>query len=365
MESQEGEGHTGSLPNHNAGRPSSTNVLAKLSAKRKAEHLEDSGPLLDASRICFPIKQEVGVLNDESHDCSDRGTRNGPEILATTSKSPVLVKKEHSLLDDEMPQPSSNDDRIESHAPRIFRGFKDAVAPRKREQNSHNGSSREISEDDSRASSSSGLTEPDIWDVSESEFRFPSDEEEDSSDGDDNESVFSLGMERQESEESMGSFKSTGSRVREQSKETSKGKTGSTKALKEVEAQAISGMGEETIRRSTASDPSCAASKESTEEPSEVDSRLVHTTKGLRRKRAPALSLINPPLKMPHSWKSANAADKMLVSMKDRGCDWKEIRLAWKELTGQMPALSTLPNRYNRIKTNLMRLKPGDVRRFF
>ena len=62
------------------------------------------------------------------------------------------------------------------------------------------------------------------------------------------------------------------------------------------------------------------------------------------------------------SWKTANPADKMLMKMKRKGCSWVEIRTAWEELTGERPAPSTLPNRYSRIKDNMTRLEPGDVR---
>lgn len=82
---------------------------------------------------------------------------------------------------------------------------------------------------------------------------------------------------------------------------------------------------------------------------------------GQIRKRALAAK-IAVPREVPHSYREADAADKMLVRMKDKGRSWAGIRKAWEKKTGQKTAASTLPNRYSRLKDNLDRLKPGDVR---
>ena len=79
------------------------------------------------------------------------------------------------------------------------------------------------------------------------------------------------------------------------------------------------------------------------------------------RKRAAPKNSVATPRGIPSSWESASEADKLLVRMKDEGKDWVSIRAAWKAATGEDTAQSTLPNRYNRIKTNMMRLKDGDV----
>lgn len=74
-----------------------------------------------------------------------------------------------------------------------------------------------------------------------------------------------------------------------------------------------------------------------------------------------------PPVKsstIPACWEEASAADRMLVTMRGKGEDWRKIRALWKEITGQDTATSTLPNRYIRVKANLMRLEEGDVRPF-
>ena len=82
--------------------------------------------------------------------------------------------------------------------------------------------------------------------------------------------------------------------------------------------------------------------------------------------------------RIPDSWEAADDADRMLVTMKEAGNDWTSIRDAWKEKTGSEAAaryslipsqvdivakieFSTLPNRYNRLKANMMRLKDGEV----
>ncbi|KAI9696772.1 MAG: hypothetical protein M1836_005134 [Candelina mexicana] len=56
----------------------------------------------------------------------------------------------------------------------------------------------------------------------------------------------------------------------------------------------------------------------------------------------------------------ASKEDKMLISMKDNGKSWAEIRKAWKEMTGEDTGNSTLPNRYNRLKANLASFKEED-----
>ncbi|KAI4265327.1 MAG: hypothetical protein L6R38_009503 [Xanthoria sp. 2 TBL-2021] len=48
---------------------------------------------------------------------------------------------------------------------------------------------------------------------------------------------------------------------------------------------------------------------------------------------------------LPTKWSEASTADKTLVSMKEAGKPWSEIRAKWLEMTGQDTASSTLPNR--------------------
>ena len=120
---------------------------------------------------------------------------------------------------------------------------------------------------------------------------------------------------------------------------------------------------QDTRTRSTLHDRIGHTSDESSETPDNgpTGRNSETTVKGGRRQRAPPKTHISV-RDISRSWKTANPADKMLVKMKERGCDWLEIRKAWQELTGKWPAARTLPNRYNRVKDNLTRLKPGDVR---
>lgn len=68
------------------------------------------------------------------------------------------------------------------------------------------------------------------------------------------------------------------------------------------------------------------------------------------------------PRGIPCSWEDADEADTMLFKMRNEGHNWEIIRKMWLEMTGQDPAPSTLPNRYNRLKNNLTHLGKGDVR---
>ncbi|MCJ1230882.1 hypothetical protein MMC12_007556 [Toensbergia leucococca] len=78
-----------------------------------------------------------------------------------------------------------------------------------------------------------------------------------------------------------------------------------------------------------------------------------------RKRQAPKTPVVTG-RNIPSSWDDADAADKMLVTMKENGSDWPTIRKAWEEETGHKTAGSTLPNRYARIKSNMMRLKEGE-----
>lgn len=42
-----------------------------------------------------------------------------------------------------------------------------------------------------------------------------------------------------------------------------------------------------------------------------------------------------------------SAQDKMLIEWKESGRTWDDIRKKWKEMTGDLTATSTLPNRYS------------------
>jgi len=46
--------------------------------------------------------------------------------------------------------------------------------------------------------------------------------------------------------------------------------------------------------------------------------------------------------------------------MRDADRSWPEIRTEWEKLTGDKTGSSTLPNRYNRLKTNFTVIKEED-----
>lgn len=104
---------------------------------------------------------------------------------------------------------------------------------------------------------------------------------------------------------------------------------------------------------------------ESSEESAEVTTsqESLSTTKtGAARKRAAVTKEKVVARGLPMSMKECSEADRMLLHMKDvDGKPWADIRATWKAMTGQETAASTLPNRYNRLKVNLMALEEGDV----
>ena len=63
-----------------------------------------------------------------------------------------------------------------------------------------------------------------------------------------------------------------------------------------------------------------------------VEGMTVHKTP--RKRQAPKKEVIAP-RGIPSSWDEADDADRMLVTMKEKGEGWSEIRAAWKAATGQ------------------------------
>lgn len=63
-----------------------------------------------------------------------------------------------------------------------------------------------------------------------------------------------------------------------------------------------------------------------------LEGMTVHNT--ARKRQAPKKD-VAPPRGIPSSWDEAGDADRMLVTMKEKGEGWAEIRTAWKEATGQ------------------------------
>jgi len=83
------------------------------------------------------------------------------------------------------------------------------------------------------------------------------------------------------------------------------------------------------------------------------------TKNGNLRRRAPIINPKAVPRGLPTSMEEACEADKMLLHMKNvQHKPWVEIRETWTAMTGQQTAGSTLPNRYNRLRANLMPAPP-------
>lgn len=73
----------------------------------------------------------------------------------------------------------------------------------------------------------------------------------------------------------------------------------------------------------------------------EIEGTTVHNTP--RKRQAPKKELAAP-RGIPSSWDNADHADRMMVSMKEKGEGWAEIRAAWKEATGQETASRYTPS---------------------
>ncbi|KAF2161097.1 hypothetical protein M409DRAFT_59367 [Zasmidium cellare ATCC 36951] len=63
---------------------------------------------------------------------------------------------------------------------------------------------------------------------------------------------------------------------------------------------------------------------------------------------------------IPTTFDACSEPDKLLLTLRDAGSDWPHIRQRYTALTGEKTAPSTLPNRYNRLKSALTHLRPQD-----
>ncbi|KAF2723338.1 hypothetical protein K431DRAFT_311100 [Polychaeton citri CBS 116435] len=52
------------------------------------------------------------------------------------------------------------------------------------------------------------------------------------------------------------------------------------------------------------------------------------------------------------SFEECDEWDKMLITWRDQNKPWAVIRQKWEEMTGEKTGVSTIPNRYNRLKDN-------------
>ncbi|KAK4506088.1 hypothetical protein PRZ48_004053 [Zasmidium cellare] len=78
------------------------------------------------------------------------------------------------------------------------------------------------------------------------------------------------------------------------------------------------------------------------------------------RKKRRSSKKTGPGRIIPTTMDECSEADKLLLSLRDAGHTWRDIRTQWTALTGDATAASTLPNRYNRLKTHLTHLFAKD-----
>ena len=324
--------------------------------KRKTSQMEDSGGTYEAAHFRPSMKVKPGMPIYDSPSSSRSTSPGAFPIKQTLSIGKVLPG--HS---------SANGYGGTTIFGPSSKFHKPSAMPRKESERPGNHWGKASNVEDRRASSS--LTEPSMWDVSESEMH-TTDVEEESSEGEGVGSDFSPGMDRQESikseEVSSGSdylhqgksnhiLNEMGT-VQDQNYIPNAGPTepaanGHDRTEQNTPQNRSSHNHEKRVRDESDAIPANGVTGQNNET----------TVRGEPRKRAAAKTHMST-RDISRSWKTASPADKMLMKMKRKGCGWMEIRTAWQELTGEWPAPSTLPNRYSRIKDNITRLEPGDVR---
>jgi hypothetical protein len=78
-------------------------------------------------------------------------------------------------------------------------------------------------------------------------------------------------------------------------------------------------------------------------------------------KKAMARTLVSG-TEIPKSYGEAGEADRLLWDMKASGATWEEIRVAYAEASGKpIGGKSSLPNRYDRLKSNFTQIKEDHV----
>ena len=103
---------------------------------------------------------------------------------------------------------------------------------------------------------------------------------------------------------------------------------------KKAKRTTTKGKGTKTGNTSNTNDESGEATEKSSS-PTEGNGDPVEmTVKDTPRKRQAPKKELAAPRGIPSSWENADHADKMLVTMKEKGDSWAEIRATWKEVTG-------------------------------
>ena len=250
---------------------------------------------------------------------------------------------------------------------------------------------------------SSGLTEPGIWDVSESEFHFTSEGDEESTDDDTADSTASLHSRHEETagRRNLDSYWDNSLRKPYHGLSLIGGDGSQRRVLIDRTVRiddtlsVDESVDEDPIiedrrprRRVVAQGAMYPANPDSLSENGTEESPLLETRSGTEKIKlalysrsaddSDRLSIVeakNDQQKstsenghrrsaIPHSLDEANAADIMLVRMKEEGRPWLEIEEAWKKRTGKEQRQRTLSRRYARIMANLAstRLHPDEVR---
>ncbi|KAI9762031.1 MAG: hypothetical protein M4579_000667 [Chaenotheca gracillima] len=78
-----------------------------------------------------------------------------------------------------------------------------------------------------------------------------------------------------------------------------------------------------------------------------------------RKRRAPATP-VSRGKKVSTSLEEASEEDLMIWEKRQAGVPWSEVRATWEEMTGEKVGNSTLPNRYDRLRVNFLKMKEVD-----
>ena len=266
-------------------------------------------------------------------------------------------------------------------------------------------------ENNDRRSASSGLTEPGIWDVSESEFHFTSEGDEESTDDDTAGSSVSFdgGHNKIEGRKNLDSYQ--GNFLRRQHHGLSLiGGDGNKRQvlidrtfqthdiLSGNEAVDENSMIEDkrprrgvTLKETLYPQTSECLSGDKIQEVPVLETRSmtqkiklalnsrsgdnsdtfpIVDAKSDRRKsslenmhqRVAPTNQSTARNRIPHSLDEANAADIMLLKMRENGRPWLEIEEAWEKKTGKAMTIKSLSCRHIRIKANLANTRPESVK---
>ncbi|KAK7518141.1 uncharacterized protein IWZ02DRAFT_491926 [Phyllosticta citriasiana] len=84
---------------------------------------------------------------------------------------------------------------------------------------------------------------------------------------------------------------------------------------------------------------------------------------GARQRKKPPKKAVSTPKAIGTTVDELDPVDRKMIQMKDSGYGWKDIGKMWTEATGEVTAKSTLPNRYARIKANIMTMPEDEQRK--